>query len=104
MSSWKVNALEFLSVKIFEVDGGGYTCQLILSSIPAVTSFFSMCRCRDCSRNLRKSAAWALPSNGAKKLCTDARNIFPASSRDSTDISDEASRLSSAHINPSLNA
>src|ERR1700732_4288935 len=44
--------------------GGGpaipVACQkLPLTSIPAVTIFFSMCRCNICTRSLRKSAARA---------------------------------------------
>jgi len=67
MSSWNVNGLELLSVKVFGLAISsqhpafshyehisnsnetfyrpiGECSQLILSSMPAVTSFFSMCR------------------------------------------------------------
>jgi len=75
MSSWKVGGLELLWVKVFGLAISSQhsvttnlatstfywlsaDCfQLILSSIPAVTNFFSMCRWRACSRNFRRSAA-----------------------------------------------
>ena len=44
------------------------------------------------------------PCRSGKMFETGARNICAASARDSGDISDDASRLSSAHIKPSASA
>src|SRR5579859_4960164 len=78
--------------------------KLDFSSMAAVTSFFSIWRCRIWSSIFRKSAPWDLGHGIWVKLSTGARNICPASMRDSLEISDDASRLSSAHINPSASA
>ena len=52
----------------------------IFSSIPAVTSFFSICRSRVCSKNFLKSApalsATALPSNCRPVLATSTPPAF----------------------------
>ena len=59
-----------------------------------------MCRCKICNRNFRKSAACALATVLLAKLSSGARNIRAASVRDSTEISDDASRLSSGTHQP----
>src|SRR5579859_5000325 len=60
--------------------------KLDFSSMAAVTTFFSIWRCRIWSSIFRKSAPWDLGHGVWVKLSTGARNICAASMRDSGNL------------------
>src|ERR1700758_3964812 len=63
-----------------------------------------MCLCNVWIKNLRKSAHKAFGQSMVAKSETRDLSIWAAILRDSTDISDEASRLSSPQVKPSASA
>src|SRR5690349_2921284 len=71
--------------------------QSTLSSIDAVTSFFSMCRSMRWARNRRRSAPRLRVQASPFSRFNGARNISVAWARESAEISVLASRLSSWH-------
>jgi len=73
-------------------------------SIGNVTSFLSKCRCTICIKNFRKSCPTLLGQACPASAATGVRNIFAAQRRDSTESSEEANLLCSAHISPSAKA
>src|SRR5215469_6814091 len=71
------------------------------SSMPRVTSFFSMCRSKVCSRNFRRSVAEWVSAPEDWIADKGALSMRAASWRDSAHNSDDARRLCSGHIRPS---
>src|SRR6476661_10914619 len=75
--------------------------QSTLSSIAAVTSFFSICRSMRWARKRLRSAPRLRDHGSLLRRFNGARNISVACARESAEISVLASRLSSTHNSPS---
>ena len=114
MSSWNVSGLGFwpgmrlLAVILqFPVTGSQFSVEMLCGNLLQHTRGHQLLLdvpLQNLHQKLAQIASLLLGPGLPAKLSTGARNIWAASARDSPEISDDASRLSSAHSKPSASA